>query len=226
MKKTWIALFLALCMLTTLSAAFACCIDEGCASPSGMNEAQTMEETCPCMMDGKGVNGCPCMGDVCGEDCKCMDGESCMKDGMCMDGCMCEEEMCACGDDCDCAYEKKLEMLGAEMNAVFEANMDLWEKFFGMMNKQPDMDMNYADYLTEELEMMKEKFTEEEYGMLQQDIETIRGIDEQISKLEEMYVQDEAMTSNMCMTDGQCAPECDCEADACTGDCDCMKDKM
>ena len=62
--------------------------------------------------------------------------------------------------------------------------------------------------------------------MLQQDIETIRGIDEQISKLEEMYVQAEAMTSNMCMTDGQCAPECDCEAGACTGDCDCMKDKM
>ena len=191
MKKTWIALLLALCcMLTTLGAASACC-----TGTSGMDETQTMEETCPCMMDG-----------------------------MRADGCMCEKQ-CACENECACA-EKKLEMLTTEMNAVFEKNMDLWNRFFGMMDKQPDMDMNYADYLTEELEMMKEKFTEEEYGMLQQDIETIRGIDEQISKLEEMYVQAEAMTSNMCMTDGQCAPECDCEAGACTGDCDCMKDKM
>ena len=102
MKKTWIALLLALCMLTTIGAASACCADACCTGTSGMDETQTMEETCPCMMDGKGVNGCPCMGDVCGEDCKCMDGESCMKDGMCMDGCLCEEELCACGDDCDC----------------------------------------------------------------------------------------------------------------------------
>ena len=48
MKKTWIALFLALCMLTTLTAASACC-----AEPSDMDKTQTMEETCPCMMDGK-----------------------------------------------------------------------------------------------------------------------------------------------------------------------------
>ena len=225
MKKTWIALFLALCMLTTIGAASACCADACCTGTSGMDKTQTMEETCPCMMDGKGVSGCPCVSDMCGEECLCMDGKACMMDGMRADGCMCEKQ-CACGDACVCGYEEKLEMLEAELNDVFEANMDLWNRFFGMMDKQPDMDMNYADYLTEELEMMKEKFTEEEYGMLQQDIETIRGIDEQISKLEEMYVQDEAMTSNMCMTDGQCAPECDCEAGACTGDCDCMKDKM
>ena len=69
MKKTWIALLLALCMMTALGAASACC-----TSPSGMDEAQTMEETCPCMMDGKGVDGCPCVSDKCGKDCLCMDG--------------------------------------------------------------------------------------------------------------------------------------------------------
>ena len=152
MKKTWIALFLALCMLTTLTAASACC-----AEPSDMDKTQTMEETCPCMMDGKGVDGCACM------------------KGMC-------DEKCGCGEACDCA-EKKLEMLTAEMNGVFEANMDLWNKFFGMLDKQPDMDMTYADYLTEQLDAAKESFTEDEYNQLMQGIETIRRLDAEMDML-------------------------------------------
>ena len=182
MKKTWIALLLALCMLTTIGAASACCADACCTGTSGMDETQTMEETCPCMMDGKGVNGCPCVSDMCGEDCMCMDGKACMQDGMCADGCMCEKQ-CACGDACVCGYEEKLEMLEAELNDVFEANMDLWDRFFGMMDKQPDMDMSYADYLAEQLEMMKENFTEDEYKLLQQDIETIRRLDAEMERL-------------------------------------------
>ena len=181
MKKTWIALLLALCMLTTIGAASACCADACCTGTSGMDETQTMEETCPCMMDGKGVNGCPCVSDMCGEACMCMDGKACMQDGMCADGCMCEKQ-CACENECACA-EKKLEMLEAELNDVFEANMDLWDRFFGMMDKQPDMDMSYADYLAEQLEMMKENFTEDEYKLLQQDIETIRRLDEEMERL-------------------------------------------
>lgn len=195
MKKTWIALLLALCMLTTtMGAASACCADACCTGASGMDEAQTMEETCPCMMDGKGVNGCPCVSDMCGEDCLCMDGKSCMQDGMRADGCMCEKQ-CACENECACA-EKKLEMLTAEMNAVFEKNMDLWNRFFGMMDKQPDMDMSYADYLTAQLETSKEKFTEEEYTLLLEDIETIRRLDEEIDKLEEMLMQNEGMAAD------------------------------
>ena len=194
MKKTWIALLLALCMLTTIGAASACCADACCTGASGMDETQTMEETCPCMMDGKGVNGCPCVSDMCGEDCMCMDGKACMQDGMCADGCMCEKQ-CACENECACA-EKKLEMLEAELNDVFEANMDLWDRFFGMMDKQPDMDMSYADYLAEQLEMMKENFTEDEYKLLQQDIETIRRLDEEMDKLEEMLMQNEGMAAD------------------------------
>ena len=181
MKKTWIALLLALCMLTTIGAASACCADACCTGTSGMDETQTMEETCPCMMDGKGVNGCPCVSDMCGEDCLCMDGKSCMQDGVRADACMCEKQ-CACENECACA-EKKLEMLTAEMNAVFEKNMDLWNRFFGMMDKQPDMDMSYADYLTAQLETSKEKFTEEEYTLLLEDIETIRRLDAEMEKL-------------------------------------------
>ena len=191
MMKNWIALLLALCcMLTTLGAASACCADACCTGASGMDETQTMEETCPCMMDGKGVNGCPCVSDMCGEDCLCMDGKSCMQDGMRADGCMCEKQ-CACENECACA-EKKLEKLTTEMNAVFEKNMDLWNRFFSMMDKQPDMDMSYADYLTAQLETAKEKFTEEEYTLLLEDIETIRRLD---AEMERLLPQD-AMTAD------------------------------
>ena len=198
MKKTWIALLLALCMLTTIGAASACCADACCTGASGMDETQTMEETCPCMMDGKGVDGCACM------------------KGMC-------DEKCGCGETCDCA-EKKLEMLGAEMNAVFEANMDLWEKFFGMMDKQPDMEMDYADYLMEQLEMAKEKLTEEEIELLTQDIETIRRIEAEIAMLEESLMPNETIMAGKCMKDGKCVSECPCDEGTCTEDCDCMAD--
>ena len=205
MKKTWIALLLALCVLTTtMGAASACCADACCTGASGMDEAQTMEETCPCMMDGKGVNGCPCVSDMCGEDCLCMDGKSCMQDGMRADGCMCEKQ-CACENECACA-EKKLEMLTAEMNAVFEKNMDLWNRFFGMMDKQPDMDMSYADYLTAQLETSKEKFTEEEYTLLLEDIETIRRLDAEMERLAPKDAMaadsDMAVESGMVTADG------------------------
>ena len=204
MKKNWIALLLALCMLTTLGAASACCADACCTSPSGMDAAQTMEETCPCMMDGKGVNGCPCVSDMCGEDCLCMDGKACMQDDMRAEGCMCEKQ-CACENECACA-EKKLDMLTAEMNAVFEKNMDLWNRFFGMMDKQPDMGMSYADYLTAQLEMMKEKLTEDEYKLLQQDIETIRRLDAEMERLMPKGAMaadsDMAVESGMVMADG------------------------
>ena len=195
MKKTWIALLLALCMLFSTATAFACCTDDCCTNSSGMDETQTMEETCPCMMDGKGMNGCPCMGDGCGEDCMCMDGKSCMMDGMRADGCMCEKE-CSCGEECACA-EHRLEMLNDELNAVFETHMDTWEKFFGMLDKEPDLSMTYADYLTGQLEAMKEKFTAEESILLMADIEEIRRIHGQITLLMEALMPEKGMTEEM-----------------------------
>ena len=132
-----------------------------------------------------------------------MDGKACMQDGMRVEGCMCEKQ-CACENECACA-EKKLEMLTTEMNAVFEKNLDLWNRFFGMMDKQPDMDMSYADYLTEQLEMMKEKFTEDEYKLLQQDIETIRRLDEEMERL--MPKDAMATDSDMALESGMVAAD-------------------
>ena len=123
--------------------------------------------------------------------------------------------------------EKKLEMLEAEMNAVFETNMDLWNKFFGMMDKQPDMDMTYADYLTEQLEMAKEKFTEEEYKLLQQDIETIRGIDER-DRQAGRDVRAGRSYDVEYVHDGRTSvsPNAIAKRAPARGTCDCMKDKM
>ena len=206
MKKNWIALLLALCVLMTLGAAHAC--DTDCGRPAGLSEPQTMEETCPCMMDGKGVDGCSCTDGASADGCSCLENGACTQDGMC--------EM----DE----IEEKLEMLEDELNAMYEMNMDLWEKFFGLMDKQPDMEMDYADYLMEQLEMAKEKLTEEEIELLTQDIETIRRIEAEIAMLEESLMPNETVMAGKCMKDGKCVSECPCDEGTCTEDCDCMAD--
>lgn len=206
MKKNWIALLLALCVLMTLGAAHAC--DKECGRPAMLSEPQTMEETCPCMMDGKGVDGCSCTDGASADGCSCLENGACTQDGMC--------EM----DE----IEEKLEMLEDELNAMYEMNMDLWEKFFGLMDKQPDMEMDYADYLMEQLEMAKEKLTEEEIELLTQDIETIRRIEAEIAMLEESLMPNETIMAGKCMKDGKCVSECPCDEGTCTEDCDCMAD--
>ncbi|MDY5906263.1 MAG: TlpA disulfide reductase family protein [Anaerovoracaceae bacterium] len=55
------------------------------------------------------------------------------------------------------------------------------------MKKSTDddtMDENYADFLANTIESNKDSFSEEEYNTLIKDIETIRGIEEEITKLE------------------------------------------
>ena len=42
MKKTLVALLLALCMVTSLTAATACCVDSGRAETTGMEKPMTM----------------------------------------------------------------------------------------------------------------------------------------------------------------------------------------
>ena len=55
-----------------------------------------------------------------------------------------------------------------------------------MMSKtNADSDSAYADFLTATIEENKSSFTEDELKTLESDIETIRGIEEQISKLED-----------------------------------------
>ncbi len=46
------------------------------------------------------------------------------------------------------------------------------------------MNEDYADFLANTIESHKDSFSEEEYETLSKDIETIRGIEEEIAKLE------------------------------------------
>ena len=82
---------------------------------------------------------------------------------------------------------KKLDDLYQQENQLFADHKDAWDKAFGLMNKNTDgdaMNENYADFLASTVESNKDSFSEEEYETLSKDIETIRGIEEEIAKLE------------------------------------------
>lgn len=82
---------------------------------------------------------------------------------------------------------KKLDDLYQQENQLFADHKDAWDKVFGLMNKNTDgdaMNENYADFLASTVESNKDSFSEEEYETLSKDIETIRGIEEEIVKLE------------------------------------------
>ena len=80
----------------------------------------------------------------------------------------------------------KLNDLYQQENQIFADHKDVWDKAFGFMSKNTDddtMNENYADFLANTIESNKDSFTEEEYATLSKDIETIRGIKEEIAKL-------------------------------------------
>ena len=81
----------------------------------------------------------------------------------------------------------KLDDLYQQENQIFADHKDVWDKAFGFMSKNIDDDTkneNYADFLANIIESNKDSFSEEEYATLSKDIETIRGIEEEIAKLE------------------------------------------
>ena len=82
---------------------------------------------------------------------------------------------------------EKLNDLYQQENQIFADHKDVWDKAFGFMSKNTDdgtMNENYADFLANTIESNKDSFSEEEYATLSKDIETIRGIEEEIAKLE------------------------------------------
>ena len=82
---------------------------------------------------------------------------------------------------------KKLNDLYQQENQLFADHKNAWDKAFGFMSKNTDddtMNENYADFLANTIESNKDSFSEEEYNTLSKDIETIRGIEEEIAKLE------------------------------------------
>lgn len=85
------------------------------------------------------------------------------------------------------APDEKLDDLYQQENQIFADHKNVWDKVFGFMSKNPDdaaSNENYADFLANTIESNKASFSEEEYDTLSKDIETIRGIEEEIVRLE------------------------------------------
>ena len=95
---------------------------------------------------------------------------------------------------------EKLNDLYQQENQLFADHKNAWDKVFGFMSKNTDndtMNENYADFLANTIESNKDSFSEEEYNTLSKDIETIRGIEEEITKLEkEIAASDSASSSS------------------------------
>lgn len=98
-----------------------------------------------------------------------------------------QEDTSATGSSSSVELNEKLNDLYQQENQIFADHKDVWDKAFGFMSKSTDDDTkneNYADFLTNTIESNKDSFSEEEYATLSKDIETIRGIEEEIAKLE------------------------------------------
>ena len=94
---------------------------------------------------------------------------------------------------------EKLNDLYQQENQLFADHKDAWDKVFGLMNKNAAgdaMSENYADSLASTVESNKDSFSEEEYETLCKDIETIRGIEEEIAKLEKEIAASDSSDSS------------------------------
>ena len=90
-----------------------------------------------------------------------------------------------------------LDDLYQQENQIFADHADVWNKVFGMMNKSSaDPSGDYADYLAGTVESNKESFTDDELKTLNDDIETIRQIEKQISEIENNNTGSESTDQN------------------------------
>lgn len=89
------------------------------------------------------------------------------------------------GSEASDKSDSTLDDLYQQENQLFADHSDAWNKVFGMMSKSgADSNGNYADYLAGTIESNKDSFTDDELKTLNEDIETIRKIEEQIAELE------------------------------------------
>ena len=82
---------------------------------------------------------------------------------------------------------EQLNDLFQQENQIFTDHKNVWDKAFDLMSKNIDgdtMNEDYADFLANTIESNKDSFSKEEYVTLSKDIKTIRGIEEEIAKLE------------------------------------------
>ena len=80
--------------------------------------------------------------------------------------------------------QAKLDDLYQQENQIFEKHKDVWEKVFRKMSKADAGSDNYAEYIASTVESNKKSFTDDELKTVKEDIETIRGIEEQITEVE------------------------------------------
>ena len=82
---------------------------------------------------------------------------------------------------------ERMNDLYQQENVLFSDHSDVWNKMFGFMSKDntgENQEMEYADFLASTLEANKASFTEEELAVVSADIETIRGIEKEITQLQ------------------------------------------
>ena len=99
---------------------------------------------------------------------------------------------------------EKLNDLYQQENQLFADHKNAWDKAFGFMSKNTDdgtMNENYADFLANTIESNKDSFSEEEYTTLSKDIETIRGIEEEVAKLEKEIAASDSSSSSSASSD-------------------------
>lgn len=94
--------------------------------------------------------------------------------------------------------EQQINDLFDQENAIFGTNNDLWNRVFALADKEmlaSQTDVEYADMLANLIESGKEQFTQEELATLSADVETIRGIEAQIAKLQQQLDYDDESTA-------------------------------
>lgn len=82
---------------------------------------------------------------------------------------------------------ERMNDLYQQENVLFSDHSDVWNKMFGFMSKDnssENQEMEYADFLASILEANKASFTDEELAVVSADIETIRGIEKEITELQ------------------------------------------
>ena len=84
----------------------------------------------------------------------------------------------------------QIQELADKENAIMEENLELWQKLFAAMNEKRDEipdESNYGSYLLAALDLVKDKFTEDELKTLTEGSEQIRDLEDQIQPLQEQY---------------------------------------
>ena len=142
--------------------------------------------------------------DVMENQCMCGEDGQCIADGICRKGCTCGTSDSNRAEMTIEEAADKFNELKAQETAILSENNALWEKVFLAMNKDNAMTMiedgkNYGDYLLDTIAGIKDQFTAGELKLLQEAAERIRGLEAELTMLEEKYPEAAqlAMGSNM-----------------------------